>query len=343
MEITEIGLLAIKTEATYGTDPVPTAAINTIPVVRDQVTYEVGSTSVDRKLLDGTLDSIVGFNTLPNVTLKFKYELRGNYIDGGNNLDITNGTSTQAIEIDCLLQAANLAPTYTPAGTPGVQGSSPGTRNGFVVYQPAVYSTQGPSVSCYFWTALKLHKLIGGKVNVEAITWEAGKIVYIDFTVTGKYVAVTDATFPTTAVFQAVKPPLFTSSTTSIGGFSGSVFSQLKVNLGNDVKMRKSSIDTDAIAGFVIAAMMPKGTIDPESVAEGTNPFWANWRASTVQTLTCATGSQAGNQFTATFSTEFKSVNYGNRDSVRIYQAQFNIVKASLSAATGSQFQLKFN
>lgn len=343
MEITEIGLLAIKKEITYGTDPVPTAAANTIPVVRDQITYSVQSTAVERKMLDGTLDSIAGFNAMPNATIKFRYELRGNRIDGANNLDITNGTSTQAIEIDPILQACNLIPTYTAAATPGVQGASPGSRDGYVTYLPAIQSTQGPSVTCYFWTQLKLHKLVGGKANIDKITWEAGKMVYIDFTVTGKYSAITDATFPTTAVFQIAKPPLFVSSSTSIGSYSGSVFSQLAVELGNTITMRKSGIDADNIAGFVISSIAPKGTIDPESVAEATNPFWADWKASNTKTITVGCGTQTGNQFTGTFVGEYKTVNYGARDNLRIYQAQFNIVKADLTGASGSQFQLKFN
>jgi hypothetical protein len=341
MEITEIGLLAVKKEVTYGTDPVPTAASNALPVVRDQLTYTVASTAIDRKLLDGTLDMVVGFNAQPNVTLKFRYELRGNRIDGANNLDITNGATTQAIEIDALLQAANLNPTYTAAVTPGVQGVSAGSRDGFVVYQPSIYSTQGPSVTCYFWTALKLHKLIGGKVNIDKITWAAGNIVFVDFSVTGKYSAVADATFPTTAAFIATKPPLFDNSTTTVGAYAA-VFSQLTVELGNTISMRKSGVDVDSIAGFVIASMLPKGTIDPESVAEGTNPFWADWKSSQTRTITTTTGTATGNKFTGAFIGEYKTVTYGNRDNLRIHQAQFNIVKADLTGATGSQFQLKF-
>ena len=343
MEILEIGLLAIKKEVTYGTDPVPTPALNCIPTVRDQVSFSVNSTAVDRKLLDGTLDMVPGFNTKPNATIKFRYELRGNLRNGGTQLDITNGTTAQALEIDCVLQAANLVPSYTAAATPGTEGSVAGSRDGFVTYKPGIFSTQGPSVTCYFWTALKLHSLTGGKVNIDAITWEAGKMVYIDFTVTGFYNPITDVTFPTTAVFAVAKPPLFVSSTTSIGSYTTSVFSQLKVELGNDVKLRSSAIDANNVAGFVIGAMAPKGTFDPESVAEATNPFWADWVASNTKTITCATGSTSGNKFTGTFIGEYKSVNYGARDSVRIMQAAFNIVKSDLSGAIGTQFQLKFN
>ncbi|EEF62100.1 phage tail tube protein [Pedosphaera parvula] len=340
MEITSLGLLTIKAESTYGTDAVPTLAANLIPPIGDSVSWNVQSTPVDRKLMDGTLDNLVGFNTMPNVNLKFRYELRGNRTDG-TTADISSGNSAHAIEIDSLLQAANLNPTYTAESTTG-------SRNGYVVYQPKVYSGVGPSVTCYWYTALKLHKLVGGKVNVEKITWEAGKIVTLDISITGKYVAPIDNNFPTSGTtFLATKPPLFDTASVSIGSYNGAVLSQLTVDLGNKVKLRKSAIDADSIAGFVISGMDPKGTLDPESVAEATNPFWADWRNSNVKTITVTTGgttaATSGNQFTGTFVSEYKGLPYGARDDVRILQVAFNIVKADLTGAAGSQFQLKFS
>jgi hypothetical protein len=335
MEITSLGLLTVKAESSYGTDAAPTTGANIVPTIGDSISWNVQSTAVDRKLMDGTLDKIAGFNAMPNVALKFKYELRGNRTDG-SAADVSSGSSGHAVEIDALLQAAHLNPTYTAE-------SSGGARDGFVVYQPKVFATVGPSVTCYWYTALKLHKLVGGKVNVEKITWEAGKMVGVDFSVTGKYVAPADNAFPTGGtVFVATKPPLFDAATVSIGSYSGAVLSQLTVDLGNRVKLRKSAVDTDSIAGFVISGMDPKGTLDPESVAEATNPFWADWKTSTTRTITVTTGTQSGNKFTGTFTGEYKGVPYGARDEVRIHQAAFNIVKGDLTGAAGSQFQLKF-
>ena len=104
MEIKEIGALTVKAEATYGTDPVPTIAANLIPTLRNSFAYKVSSTPVERAILDGSLDRLAGFNILPNVELSFTYECRGNLRNGGTQLDITNGTSTQALEIalECL-------------------------------------------------------------------------------------------------------------------------------------------------------------------------------------------------------------------------------------------------
>jgi hypothetical protein len=335
MEITELGLLAVKTESSYGTDAVPTVGANLIPTVGDSISYAVLSTPITRRLTDGSLDRVPGFNAMPNVALKFKYELRGNRTDGAA-ADISSGSSAHAVEIDCLLQAANLNAAYT-AESPG------GARNGLVVYQPQIVTSVGPSVTAYWYTALKLHKLVGGKVNLDKITWEAGRMAYIEFTVMGKYVAPADNAFPTTGLsFLATKPPLFDSAAIALGSYNGAVVNQVAVELGNNLKLRKSAIDTDSNAGFIINGFQPKGTMDPESVAEATNPFWADWKASNTKTLSITTGTQSGNKFTGTFVTELKSLNYGTRDNVRVYQAAFNIVKADLTGAPGSQFQLKF-
>jgi hypothetical protein len=341
MEITEIGLLTVKAETTYGTDPVPTIAANIIPVVRDQLTWSVNSTPIARKLLDGSIDMLPGFNTRPNITLKFQCELRGNRVDGANTLDITNGTAAQAIEINSLLLASNLAATYTAAVTPGVGGTSPGSRDGFVTYQPAVFTTQGPSVTCYWYTALKLHKLVGGKVTFDII-WEAGKMALINFTVTGKYVAPVDNAFSTVgATYLAAKPPLFDGATLTIGAYTP-ITDLLKIDLANKVDVRTDATSTDSIAGFVISSFLPKGTINPEAVTEAANPFWADWKASVIRTITCVTGTLGGNKFQGAFVCEYKGVPYGARNGVRIHQVAFDIVKSDLTQTLGSQFQLKF-
>src|SRR6185295_4367140 len=155
MERSAIGLLLVKAESTYGTDPTPTNAANLIPV-EGAATWQVASTRIDRKVLDGTHDKIAGFNALPNVTLKFKYAIRGNRTDG-STADVSAGSSSNKIEIDGLLQASDLSPTYTAE-------SGGGARDGNVIYKPVVPTSQsgvGASVTCYWQTELKKHAVVG--------------------------------------------------------------------------------------------------------------------------------------------------------------------------------------
>jgi len=341
MEITEIGLLTIKAESTYGTDPTPTLGANIIPTVRDSVTYEVSTDRIERSALDGSLERLAGFNVLPRVTMRFRYELRGNRRNGTTQLDITNGTSTQALEIHPLLAAADLAATYTAAGTPGSEGSSAGSRDGYVTYKPTTQATVGSSVTCYFYTRLKLHKLIGGKVDFRFIM-EAGRVAYIEFTVTGKYVAVADNTFSTSgAAYLDVKPPTFDGATLTIASYTP-VISSLEFGIGNQIALRPDATATYGHSGFVITDRMPKGRFNPESIAEADHPFWADMIGSTTRALVCLIGSSAGNKMQATLNIEFTAVNYQNRDKTRVHDAQFDIVRSLLGDTIGNQFQLKF-
>jgi Phage tail tube protein len=323
MEITEIGLLAIRQESTYGVDASP-GATNVIPTVGDSLTYEVQSTATDRKAMDGTHDRIAGFNTMAHVVLKFRYELRGNGL-------IQNGSPANPVEIDPLLQAAHLIPSYNAEPVPG-------SGYGSVDYFPAIFTDSGPSLTCYWWSGLKLHKLLGGKVDFK-LTVEVGKVYIMEFTVTGKYLAVADASLPTGVTFNSQKPPLADGSTALIGDFTG-IFSKFELELGNRISLRKSMTSPDGIAGFVITGSTPKGRIDPETVASTTHPFWTDWKKSTLFNILLIGGSHNGNQFVIECDwLEWKSVNYATRDEVRIHQGEFNIVQGG----DVSPFHLSFN
>ena len=166
-------MVLAKIEGTYGTDPTPTASANVIAVSRSSVKYGPKFQHIMRQILDGTFDGVAGQNVLPEVSFGFSVELRGNRTDGTAN-DISNGLSAEAIEIDCLLQACDLAPTYTAATVPGT------SRDGFVTYNPIVPTTPGASVTFYFFTGLKKHIVTGCKGTMK-LNMTAGQFGMIDF------------------------------------------------------------------------------------------------------------------------------------------------------------------
>lgn len=340
MEKIEGALLLCKAESTYGTDPTPTTTENLIPPANDSLTYDVETTEVNRKPLDGTHDALPGYNALPNVTLKFSYEIRGNLRNGTTQLDISNGTSTQGLEIHPLLAAADLSATYTAAGTPGSEGASAGTRDGYVTYKPALTTGVGSSVALYWYSGLKLHKLLGGKVDLS-LSFEAGKIPMIDFTVRGKYAAVSDVALPTSNLtWSDTKPEQYLPSVFTIGGYAP-VFRNLKVDLGNNIIMRPNALATDGVQGFVIAGRNSRASFDPESVAIADNSFFAHWLAGTEKSLISTHGS-SGNKLTVTLNTIYRGLKYANADKLRNHDAQLQCVKSALSSSQGSDFQLKF-
>ncbi len=334
MEITEIGLLAIKAETTYGLDPTPTVGANLIPAARDSLSYAVESTPVRRKALDGTMGMQPGFNVLPNVTLKFRDELRGNRTDG-STADISAGLLANKVEIDPVLQAAHLDPTYT-AETTG------GARNGYVTYRPKTYTDQGPSVTAYWWSALKLHKLFGGKVDLS-MTWEAGQMVLMDVTIRGKYGVPVDTTFPTSGLaFVATKPQIFEGGAVGLD-VTAPPFRRAQFDLGNQIALRASGVESTGVVGFIITGRDSKGNANFESVTEAAHPIFGDWLISKRKpfgvTLPSGTG-VSGNRLDLQVGAELKSINYQNQDGQRVHDAQFDIVQTAFGDAT--DLALKF-
>jgi hypothetical protein len=188
MQRTNFGLLLAKIESTYGTNPAPTGGLNTIAVTRQGVTFAPNFDHLTRMLLDGTISKVSGQNAMPSTKLSFRVELRGNYTNGGTDTDISSGASAQAVEIDCLLRACDLTATYTPESTDGA-------RDGYVTYTPTVPTSEGASVTFYYFTGETLHIITGAKGTMKAVL-EAGKYGYLDFEFSGIYNDAMDAALP---------------------------------------------------------------------------------------------------------------------------------------------------
>lgn len=336
MERTQIGLLLAKIESTYATDPVPTGAANVIATTRDGLSFAPGFTRLSRKLLDGTLSRVTGKNVLPRVVFNFRTELRGNRTDG-SAADISQGSSAHAVEIDPLLLACDLAATYTVE-------SSGGARDGFVIYKPTNPSDQGNSVTFYWYSGLKLHKITGCKGTFK-LTAQAGEIAFIDWTFSGLYNAPTDASIPSPTWLNTV-PPIFISSGSQIGATSP-IFQKLELDLGNTVTERQDANSTDGMKGFLVTDRASKATIDPESVAVATSNFWDDLYSVVNRTVIARIGLAAaggsGNRMNLTLVGEPEQEAYGDRSGNRTHQINYELCRANNSDTVNSELQLKFS
>lgn len=332
LERTLIGLLLAKLEVTYATDPVPVVASNVIAISRSTLKYGPKYTHVMRAYLDGTLDKIAGLNVLPEVDLSFEVEIRGNRTDGTAE-DISDGTVGNAIEIDCLLQACDLAPVYTAE-------SSDLVNDGKVIYSPTIPTDQGKSCTFYFFTGLKRHIITGCKGTLKGIL-QAGQFGKLQFDFKGLFNPPTDVALPGGVTWLNTKPPIFQNTGSTVDAFSP-VFQKLDFDLGNKIDKREDANSANGVAGFIITDRTPKCTIDPESVAEATNPVWGDLTAATSRTITALIGTQAGNKFAAIFKAVSESVAYGDRTGIRTTGINYAIEKALIGDTAGSQFQLKF-
>lgn len=330
---TKRGLLLAKAETSYGADPTPTQAANTIGVKDAEVEFQLNTERIQRKILDGSDENVNGWNAMPTVDLKFAVEARGNYTTGGTDTDISSGASAQAVEIDCLLQACDLVPTYTAE-------TENGSRNGYVTYRPAFPDDEGESVTVWFYSAGRVHKIVGCKGTLK-ITWEAGKVGVFSFELKGKLASITDAAIPGSITFLQTKPPLCSSGTATVGSWTP-VFRKLDFDLGNNVARREDIHASDGVKGFLIAERKPKLSIDPESVVEATHPIWGDLTASTSRTITAAIGTTAGNRMQLAFIGESIAAPYADVNGVRGHNLEYEATRALLSDAAGNLVALKF-
>jgi len=333
MERTNFGLLLAKIESSYGSDPTPVATVNTIAITRQGVNFSPGFDHLTRMILDGTISKVSGLNAMPEVSLSFEVEMRGNRTDGIVP-DISAGAAAQAIEIDCLLQACDLAPTYTPETTGGA-------RNGIVNYSPIVPVDEGKSVTFYFYTGNKLHIVKGAKGTVK-LSLAAGQFGKLSFEFKGLYVPITDVSLPGSITFLNTKPPIFVSTNTFVGPF-GPVFSKLDADLGNKLSRREDANSTTGVKGFLVTDRDSNMSIDPESVAEGTHPIWADLAGGVSRLIAAGPiGTQTGNKMLLNFNGVSKGVAYGDRSGIRTQSIDYSIERANISDSPGTEFKLQF-
>ncbi len=344
MELQKIGALLAKIEGTYATDPTPTAAANNIGIIRGTIPTEPTGDVIDRDILDQGHCVIPGSVTMLKNSIKFRTELRGNYVSGSLNTDISSGKSTNAIEIDCLLRGCDLIPTYTAQ----LSESGNGSRDGYVIYAPALptASAVGPSVTFYAYSQTKVYKAVGCKGNIAAITLEAGKYGYIDWEFSGKFIAVADAAVSGLSLtFLQTKPPVFASATAT-HTLTLPPFTTYSLKLGNNIITRADCQDTSVSLGlhsFAVSYRDSKLDIDPESKTEATVPFWAAWQARTNQTLTLAYGSQSGNKIQIATTQNVDAIKYSDRNNNRIQGISCSLRNPTIGVAYGTDLQLKFS
>lgn len=325
-------MVLAKLETTYGIDPTPTAGANLIAVKRDGLSFSPKFNHLIRRLLDGTLSKTSGLNVPQEADFSLTVEVRGNRTNGAT-ADISAGSVANKVEIDALLRCCDLTPTYT-AETTG------GARDGNVIYKPVIPSDMGESVTLYFYTGTKVHKIVGCKGNVKG-SFMAGDMASLTFDLKGIYVPAVDAAIPGSPTWLNTKPPIFVSSGSTVDSFTP-IFQKLDFDLGNAVVRRDDANSAYGMAGAVVTARDSKVSIDPESVAEATSPIWGDIENATSRTITCKIGSQTGNKFQGLFVGVSQNLAYGERTGIRTTQIDYSIERANPGDAANAEFQLKF-
>ena len=205
---------------------------------------------------------------------------------------------------------------------------------------------------------------VGCRGSVE-FAMTNGDRVLMNFTFTGRmsnYVTAATATNDNPQTGVTTIPPAFVGvslgiqdssyEATSAADYTGSIFSTMNINLGNEITVRESSSAASGYDVAYITGRAPSATFNPDALVEGASagefPFWDQFLAGDVTRAKLTVGSTAGNKFMLKApAMQFTGISDGNRDEVFVYDSSTTLtggdygssVQQSASAAAAASTQ----
>lgn len=241
-------VLQLKKEASYGTDPVPVAATDTILAMNGSITLEADKAEreIDLAFFGGKPFVLVN----RRVTIEFEFEPLGH---------ATPGTASPW---SATLQACGFAETLEPVGPP-IEA----------LYNPI--SDAIASCTIYFWMGTNKFAIVGCRGNLE-FTTDIQTFMKAKATFTGLMAMPVNAALPAQTLTQFQNPVAVETETFELvlDGYNLNA-KGVTLQLNNDVKLHEGSEAREVI----INDRKPGGTIrcyDPGIVAKD---LWALARA----------------------------------------------------------------
>lgn len=285
-------VILAKAETTYGTDPVPTVAANTLEVYDAEL--KPNGETLSRNTMQASISKPAFVRGIKFYDLSFKTELKGTG---------TRGVLPAFGWLGTLFRGCGMSETIA-AGTS-------------IIYAPV--STTFESITIYVYMDGIFHKLLGCKGSFKIVA-QTGKYLEVQWKFSGLYAAPTDAS-PAAQTRSSVLPVPVLAAAFSVGAYSG-IIDKLELDIGNTIAQRKSMNAATGLVGFEITDRNPVGSFDPEVVTEATYAFWNKWETAAQQALNLGPiGSTSGNivQIAAP-KVQPSDMSYGDRDGNLIYQ-----------------------
>lgn len=305
--LTQKSLLLAKIETVANTDAVPSPTVDGILVYNPTFANKVSF--IERTLVRDDLSpypSIVGSQI---ATVTFDVEVRG------------SGTSGTAPKwATALLPACAMLPTTIAAGS---QGSNPAE----VVFNPTSDATGTPMKTCTLYVFYDgILQKVTGAMGTWSVSGSAGGIAKISFTFTGVYAGTSDTPLPDSAfTFTDPIPPTVQLAQLAYGASFDLVVDTFKIDIGNQVQERTDVNGAQGLHGVRITDRTPTGSLDPEAVAEGNHPFWANQSNGVLEAFALRIGTVSGNRMTITCpKVQTTGIAYQDRKGIRAYTLTIN-------------------
>ena len=308
-QLTRKRLLLAKTEATYGTDPVPTGAANAI-LVRNLDITPLQSDIVQRELIRPYLGNYEQLLAQTRVQVTFEVELAG------------SGAAGTAPAYGVVLKACGLSETISA----GVSAT----------YAPV--SATFSSVTLYFFQDGIRHNVTGARGSFT-LNASVGAIPTIAFEMTGIYNAPTDTALAAPTYANQASPLIFKNgNTTSFTAFGyAAALQSIDLNMSNEIIYRELVGGTKEV---LITDRKPSGTLQVEAVSLATKDYFTTSTGSTLGSITFQHGTTAGNRATLTMAqSDLADASYTDMDGITMLNLPY---VATPTAAGNDELSLVF-
>lgn len=291
-------LLLAKIETTYGTDPVPVVATDSLPAFN--VTLNPVGAKVERNFMRDTISAEPGLIGSRYYEVTFETEFYG------------SGTAGTAARYGPLLQACSM--TETISG--GIS----------VTYKPNSLGTGAKSVTIYTNFDGRLHKLTGCVGTFEMIL-KAGEPARLRWTFRGIYNAPTDTALAAPTFETNVNaPPKVLGSAFTFNSISTFVVQQLTITLGNVIANREDVNATHGYKGFAVTMRKATALMNPEAFTVATYDAFTDWINATLRQLSVVVGATAGSIMTITLpKCEIDDIRQGEREGIETWEIPLSL------------------
>ncbi len=156
-----------------------------------------------------------------------------------------------------------------------------------------------------------------GTFTVDAT---AGNFASLEFTFTGQFVAVADATTPADPVFETTLPQQVELGLLTWGSNVTLTVEQWTFDQANNVVPRPDVNSSDGFRSVRITDRTPAGGFNPEAELVLTEDFWGDFSAALAKLFTARVGTTVGNQvFLYSPRVQTSEIAFGDRDGVRSF------------------------
>ena len=265
--LTKKSLFLVKEEATYGTDPTPVVATNSILAMDVDLKEITPPTERNVQMMYlGTKKSISG---LKHVELTFKIEVMG------------SGSAGTAPRLGDLLESCGMDETIAGGASATYEAVSSGHK----------------SCTIYVFKDGR-HYVISGCMGTFKLSCIAGNQAILEFTMKGLYADPTNVAL-SAPTYESTIPPVCKATTFTFDSKTTLIVSQLEIDMGNVVAMRESLAGTEGIAGFTVTERKPVMTLNPEAQIQTSYDYRGD-RLTTEFAVSYVIGGTAGNICTVT-------------------------------------------